>query len=223
MPFLAGPAALPRGYESSGTLAQVPGSYSVMPQGVPLKGPELEEQPRRSSGWGTKCVVFTLLSVFLLEVAGIAIVAHCRGVPVDRTSQAVPLLDQLGGKGMYQASNLPGRRDPKLFKECEAGALNQTVRDGMVFGYAKPAAALELLYRCTRIPGLIEHVPELLRGVFWMKGNSLPEELAVLQMGQWFEEERTYIFPSPPSCGHGLRAGIWRAAVLHFWLKHATR
>lgn len=192
----AAPAVLPSGYEVQGQTQAVPRSYYAMQEGMLLKEPE--SRAEQHQGWCAKCFVFSLLMVFLLELAGIATLLHCRSVPLDTTSQAAPLLEKLGGERKYQASHLPGKRDPKLFQECEAGTQNQTVREGLVFGYTSPADALQLLFRCTQIPGLIEQVPEPLRGVFWMKGNTRPEELAVLQMGQWFEDERTYVLPFAP-------------------------
>mmetsp|Transcript_74251 Transcript_74251/g.194729 ORF Transcript_74251/g.194729 Transcript_74251/m.194729 type:complete len:378 (+) Transcript_74251:66-1199(+) len=53
--------------------------------------------------------------------------------------------------------------------------------------------AMRVMYDATKVEGVFEHVPEPLRGVFWMRGNAVPEELAVLQFGQWFPEERVYM------------------------------
>jgi len=53
--------------------------------------------------------------------------------------------------------------------------------------------AMRVMYDATKVEGVFERVPEPLKGVFWMKGNAVPEELAVLQFGQWFPEERVYM------------------------------
>mmetsp|Transcript_12428 Transcript_12428/g.29616 ORF Transcript_12428/g.29616 Transcript_12428/m.29616 type:complete len:331 (+) Transcript_12428:65-1057(+) len=65
-------------------------------------------------------------------------------------------------------------------------------------GYASGEDMMRLMYEATKVPGNWEKVPERLRGVFWMKGNGVGEELIVLQYGQWFEKERTLLVPMAP-------------------------
>jgi len=54
------------------------------------------------------------------------------------------------------------------------------------------------MYNATKVPGVFETIPEKLRGVYWMKGNALGEELAVLQYGQWDQDSKTLAVPFSP-------------------------
>lgn len=42
-----------------------------------------------------------------------------------------------------------------------------------------------MMYEATKVEGVPEKVPRELRGVYWMKGNPVPEELMVIQHAQW--------------------------------------
>lgn len=68
----------------------------------------------------------------------------------------------------------------------------------MTMGYASAKEMLSLMYEATKVSGIWENVPERLRGVFWMKGNGVGEELMVLQYGRWFEKEKILITPMAP-------------------------
>mmetsp|Transcript_101882 Transcript_101882/g.269613 ORF Transcript_101882/g.269613 Transcript_101882/m.269613 type:complete len:323 (-) Transcript_101882:128-1096(-) len=70
--------------------------------------------------------------------------------------------------------------------------------DGFSFGYADVDVAPQLLYNASKVPGIFEKVPEKLRGVFWMRGNPIPEILAVLHYGKWFEKEKILLLPNTP-------------------------
>merc|ERR1719203_1486361 len=50
-----------------------------------------------------------------------------------------------------------------------------------------------MMYKATKVSGVFEKVPEPLRGVFWMRGNPMPDELTVLQYGSWFPDEGLYL------------------------------
>merc|ERR1719401_1641171 len=54
------------------------------------------------------------------------------------------------------------------------------------------------MFEGTRVPGVFERVPEKLRGVFWMKGNPLPEELVVMQYSKWLNDEKSVVLPAAP-------------------------
>mmetsp|Transcript_1504 Transcript_1504/g.4249 ORF Transcript_1504/g.4249 Transcript_1504/m.4249 type:complete len:407 (-) Transcript_1504:82-1302(-) len=104
----------------------------------------------------------------------------------------------LGGRTTLNYWNLPFKRSPELLAECNAALQNVTEKFGGRWGQLPAADAARWAFRCTKVPGLFEQVPEKLRGVFWMKGNPYPEELAVLQMGQYFPQERVYVAPHAP-------------------------
>merc|ERR1712066_1181905 len=55
-----------------------------------------------------------------------------------------------------------------------------------------------MMYEATRVPGVFERLPEKLRGIFWMRGNAIAEELLTLQYGEWFEDEQIFILPAAP-------------------------
>lgn len=68
----------------------------------------------------------------------------------------------------------------------------------LIFGYGSAEQVANMMYKATRVEGVWEKVPEKFRGVFWMKGNGVGEELTVLQYGSWFEEEQTLLVPMAP-------------------------
>lgn len=114
-------------------------------------------------------------------------------------SQAAALIDsRLHGSRYYLENNLPVRRSEDALEECRRRVPNRTVLHGLEYGRASAAEGPLLAYQCTKVPGLFERVPEVLRGVFWMKGNAISEELAVLQYGQWVEEDLTMLTPFAP-------------------------
>jgi len=45
------------------------------------------------------------------------------------------------------------------------------------------------MFQATKVSGVFEKMPEKLRGVFWMKGNGVPEELTVMHFGKWTAQE----------------------------------
>jgi len=55
-----------------------------------------------------------------------------------------------------------------------------------------------MMYEATKVDGVSEHLPRELRGVYWMKGNPIPEELMVIQHAQWFEDEGLLVLPMAP-------------------------
>merc|ERR1712187_118775 len=54
------------------------------------------------------------------------------------------------------------------------------------------------MYEATKVPGVFERVPEELRGVFWMKGNGIGEELCVLQYMEFDENYGQMLVPLAP-------------------------
>jgi len=108
--------------------------------------------------------------------------------------------NELGGRQAINWWNLPAQRSPEQLAECQSklqdfeNVTGTGLEWGVQFGGVGPALA----NNCTKVPGLFEHVPEALQGVFWMKGNAMNEELATFQMGQWFEEYRLFASPMGP-------------------------
>jgi len=108
----------------------------------------------------------------------------------QRTSVLKDLTSQLGNRTHL---------DEKLQQACPTSRKREDCRvANLAFGFASAEAAVRMMYDATKVAGVFERVPEKLRGVFWMKGNGVPEELTVLQYGQWFEAERTLLVPFAP-------------------------
>lgn len=154
-------------------------------------------RPCRCLSWHSAGLLVGLLC--LLATASAAGWDFCVQQAPPRLSQAAPLIDKyLDGSRYFYDWNMPIRRSTEMLDDCRAQLQNLTVISNMEFGTLGAADSVKLLYGCTKVPGVFEQVPEKLRGVFWMKGNAMGEELAVLQNGQWFEEEQTYLSPFAP-------------------------
>jgi len=142
------------------------------------------------------CLASAAVAV-LISTLGLGL--FCRHQVNPRVSQALPVIDKhLNGNRYYYWYNLPHQRSEGLMDSCKAQMTETFPIRNLEFGSVPAAEGVRLAYNCTKVPGLFEKVPEALRGVFWMKGNAIGEELAILQNGQWFEEERTYIAPFAP-------------------------
>lgn len=118
---------------------------------------------------------------------------------VPKAVQTKPLIQkEFGGRQTFNYWNLPEQPSAELVDECNAALQKPLEFIGGRWGQVSAKDAPRLMYKCTKVPGVFEQVPEELRGIFWMRGNGLPEELASLQNGEWFPEERTYLFPQSP-------------------------
>ncbi|CAK0872183.1 unnamed protein product, partial [Prorocentrum cordatum] len=111
----------------------------------------------------------------------------------------------LGGQFRLLASDMPHQQQPSIVE----AAINQLDGDPwegvaaaadstLTWGSADAAKVVALMYNVTKVNGVWENVPEKLRGVFWMRGNGVPEEVAVLQYGLWSETSLMYLVPSSP-------------------------
>ncbi|CAK0796022.1 unnamed protein product [Prorocentrum cordatum] len=71
---------------------------------------------------------------------------------------------------------------------------------GQVFGFANASDAPSLLFNATRGTKNQSQraVPEKLRGVYWMRGNALPEVLVAVQHGEWHGERGALMVPKAP-------------------------
>jgi len=94
--------------------------------------------------------------------------------------------------------NLPVQRSEEQLVQCVGQLRGKFGLGGAQFGYVPGREGPGLAYECTRVPGLSDKIPEELRGVFWMKGNVMNEELVALQNGKWFPKSRTLITPLSP-------------------------
>jgi len=70
--------------------------------------------------------------------------------------------------------------------------------NAVTIGYGPGAKVARMMYEATKVNGLSENLPRELRGVYWMKGNPVPEELMVIQYAQWHEEEGLLVLPLAP-------------------------
>jgi len=61
------------------------------------------------------------------------------------------------------------------------------------YGTAPAREAVETMFQATKVTGLFEKVPDEMRGVFWMKGNGMAEELTVFQFGRWFPSQSLHV------------------------------
>jgi len=112
--------------------------------------------------------------------------------------QQEQLVPPIIGVGTVNWWNLPVQKSVEQLTQCAAQLSNKFGLGGAQFGYIPGKDGPRLAYECTFVPGLSDQIPEKLRGVFWMKGNIMNEELVVLQNGQWFPEERKLIMPLSP-------------------------
>jgi len=112
--------------------------------------------------------------------------------------QQEQLVPPIIGVGTVNWWNLPVQKSVEQLTQCAAQLSNKFGLGGAQFGYIPGKDGPRLAYECTFVPGLSDQIPEKLRGVFWMKGNIMNEELVTLQNGQWFPESRTLITPLSP-------------------------
>jgi len=61
------------------------------------------------------------------------------------------------------------------------------------YGTAPARHAVNAMFEATKVSGVFETVPEEMRGVFWMKGNGMAEELTVFQFGRWFPNQGMHV------------------------------
>lgn len=127
----------------------------------------------------------------------------CYGYPATTDSQCSSILPKLGKSKTLGWWDMP-KQDLSAIADSVTPFTNFTpsgsVKDFLedtTWGLAKASDAPKLMYEATKVSGF-EDVPEFLRGVFWMKGNGVAEELTVLQYGKWFKEEGIYVAVMAP-------------------------
>jgi len=108
--------------------------------------------------------------------------------------------------------NLPAQHSPEVMEELNSELTNVTTFykypalaemfgeaiANLTFGYGTAEKIVEMMYKGSKVDGVFENIPEELRGVFWMKGNAIGEELTVFQNSLWVQEEQTLIVPISP-------------------------
>jgi len=131
--------------------------------------------------------------------------AYCKSIPINSQVTVDVVHELLGGQFRLLASDMPHQQQPSIVE----AAINQLDGDPwegvaaaadstLTWGSADAAKVVALMYNVTKVNGVWENVPEKLRGVFWMRGNGVPEEVAVLQYGLWSETSLMYLVPSSP-------------------------
>eukprot|EP00929_Paragymnodinium_shiwhaense_P052639 TRINITY_DN26373_c0_g1_i10.p1 TRINITY_DN26373_c0_g1~~TRINITY_DN26373_c0_g1_i10.p1 ORF type:complete len:398 (+),score=41.55 TRINITY_DN26373_c0_g1_i10:91-1194(+) len=177
------------------------GGESPSPTASPTSGPEDTRYRylRRAS------IVF--LGVFCTAVALVVIAALiCAATPSQHNITQEFVDKYLDGDNNYGHWRLPGTQDPSLLANLTE-EFDRTERAPWVtmgeparatVGYASAKKGIELMYKATKVQGVWDKVPEQFRGVFWMKGNGVGEEIAVLQNGEFFEEAHTMLVPLSP-------------------------
>lgn len=130
----------------------------------------------------------------------------CWGITVRPTEPGQ--CDVLVKKGLVKGNHLgwwnaPRQQDLAVLDRLKAGLAKRPwgnmSRNPWPDLRAGPARdVMQRMYEGTKVRGVFERVPRKLQGVFWMKGNCLPEELAVLQYGHWYEKENLFVSMTAP-------------------------
>lgn len=170
----------------------------------PLVGPQqyqaLEPQPSRPLK--TWCTGTACCGTVALIAASFPFLFWCHSVKdpmVPKEANTLSLInDYLNGSKTLNFWDLPEEVPAAQIMECNYELKKPVDFVGLRWGESPAKEAPGLMYKGTKVPGLFEQVPQALRGVFWMKGNGLPEELISLQNGQWFPEDRVYVVPQSP-------------------------
>lgn len=69
--------------------------------------------------------------------------------------------------------------------------------NAVAIGYGTGAKVARMMYEARKVEGLANALPRELRGVYWMKGDPVPEELMAIQYAQRHEEEGLLVLPFP--------------------------
>jgi len=118
----------------------------------------------------------------------------------------------LDGKPYYSWLSLPVQQPPEVLEQLTSELTNITTFytnpvlakmfgkeiANLTFGYGTAEKIVDIMYKGTKVNGIFETVPDELRGVFWMKGNGIGEELTVFQNSLWVEAEQTLLVPIAP-------------------------
>jgi len=159
----------------------------------------LEKDIRRQGASNTCCIVCACTGVVLLAFLIMALcVFLCVKNTINQESITLPLVKAVPSASPFTLQNMSVVPED-LWRALKHELNDSWVTDaGYSFGYASMDAAPRLLYNGSKVHGVWETVPQKLRGVYWMRDNPLPEVLAVIQYGRWFEEQQTLLLPNSP-------------------------
>mmetsp|Transcript_32786 Transcript_32786/g.94362 ORF Transcript_32786/g.94362 Transcript_32786/m.94362 type:complete len:436 (-) Transcript_32786:211-1518(-) len=132
----------------------------------------------------------------------------CPGIAVIEEPMTKVLLD----KDLFNETNLGWWSMPVQQSSATLAELRGQLTDlqlpfplntsvaGRATTFSKGSAAqvAAMMYNATKVRGIFENMPEAMRGVFWMKGNAMAEELTVMQHSMWFPEEKLLVQPQAP-------------------------
>mmetsp|Transcript_50785 Transcript_50785/g.146525 ORF Transcript_50785/g.146525 Transcript_50785/m.146525 type:complete len:436 (-) Transcript_50785:55-1362(-) len=129
----------------------------------------------------------------------------CVGTKVSCDSQPAELVEQKKSHQYATWYNMP-LQDLAKMKDYHAKLadvplpqrLAELTHSTVTLAEGSAGDVARMMYEATKVGGVSEHVPKELRGVFWMKGNPVPEELMVIQHAQWHEEEKLLVLPFAP-------------------------
>mmetsp|Transcript_87163 Transcript_87163/g.251382 ORF Transcript_87163/g.251382 Transcript_87163/m.251382 type:complete len:407 (+) Transcript_87163:119-1339(+) len=159
----------------------------------------LHQPPAQKPSCLQRSICCLAVTAGVLYLCALFFAYFCHYLDKPRTVHAQALVQRyFAGRPTFNYWDLPVQRSDELLADCVAQLEGVVERIGSQWGAYPANKAPFLAYRCTKVPGLFEKVPAALRGVFWMHGNAIPEELAVLQMGQYFPEERLHLAPMSP-------------------------
>mmetsp|Transcript_72234 Transcript_72234/g.200253 ORF Transcript_72234/g.200253 Transcript_72234/m.200253 type:complete len:449 (-) Transcript_72234:72-1418(-) len=127
----------------------------------------------------------------------------CLGTKVECASQTAGLVNEASQYDMWYAmppQNLAQMQDfqGQLTSVPLPELLAQVTGNGGTLSKGPAGKVARMMYEATKVNGLSENLPRELRGVYWMKGNPVPEELMVIQYAQWHEEEGLLVVPYAP-------------------------
>eukprot|EP00445_Apocalathium_hangoei_P029869 CAMPEP_0203915896 /NCGR_PEP_ID=MMETSP0359-20131031/56624_1 /ASSEMBLY_ACC=CAM_ASM_000338 /TAXON_ID=268821 /ORGANISM="Scrippsiella Hangoei, Strain SHTV-5" /LENGTH=379 /DNA_ID=CAMNT_0050842481 /DNA_START=38 /DNA_END=1177 /DNA_ORIENTATION=- len=165
-------------------------------RGVVDKNPPMRGCKQFCIGCGGCCCCSLLILIITVAICA------SKAVPSNITEEFIR--QQLGGEEVYGWWSPPALQPPSVLAELRQELDRDTVLDpvgiheNMTFGFGDAAKITRLMYSATKVEGVWEKVPHKLRGVFWMKGNGIAEELTVFQYGSWFQTEQMYLVPMAP-------------------------
>jgi len=102
----------------------------------------------------------------------------------------------------------------------------------LTFSLVDADEGAHLMFNATRLKDKDggDQVPTELRGVWWMKGNGIAEELTVLQYGKWYPNDNVYVAGYAPMVwswpnGKPKKRTRWRHDVFERWVsrRHQCR
>lgn len=157
----------------------------------------------RRIGLGCGCFAVVLLAAFLVLGSGALSIVTSVSCGVNVDSNAKALVNGTFGGPVFTLDNMSVLPPPSLYSRLREELYDTWTHEasGYTYGFAGVHEAPMILYNGTKIDGNWENIPPAVKGVFWMRGNSVPEILATLQYGEWFPEERILLLPRAPFSG----------------------